>query len=185
MTDSERDLAELGLTIKDIGLDVPVEENPFTKPGGPLEKALDEWSTKREFPFFQVVALDGKRYSICGNARITRKDGTTINVDASYGNIRGTLAKADDKVHVYFGGRQVIMARDTVNETTGSEETYFVRLLHHVPNREIRMWLNRKPTDGPRADMRTARARMDDSKVGFVISTTKPATAPSLKPVKS
>ena len=182
MTDSERDLAEIGLTINDIGLDVPIEENPFTKAGGPLEKALDEWSTKKAFPFFQVIVIDGKKYVVVGNARATAKDGTIINIDASYGNIRGTLAKADDKVHVFWGGRQVVMARDTKNPTKGSEETYFVRLLHYRPGHEIRMWLNRKPADGPRADMRTARARMDNSAVGFTMQTTKPASpAPNPK----
>ena len=184
LTDSQRDLATLGLSIEDIGLDEPIEECPFKKAGGPLEQALDDLCSKKEkFPFFRVVDIDGLRYAIVGQARAENKQtGGQINVGATHGNL-ATLAKAGDKIAVFWHGRAVALSREV--ETEDSKVTYFVRLLHHVSGREIRMWINRKSKDGKDGDMTTARATMDESKAGFTVkSTPKPkVSAPDPKSV--
>ena len=170
LTDSQRDLATLGLSIEDIGLDEPIEECPFKKAGGPLEQAMKDLCSKgAKFPFFRVVTIEGTRYAIAGLARSENKEtGGQLNVGATHGNL-ATLAKATDKIAVFWHGRAVVLSHVAVVDN--AKVTYFVRLLHHVPNREIRMWINRKGKDGVEGDMTPARITMDDTEIGFTFKT--------------
>jgi len=179
LSDSQRDLATLGLTIEDIGLDEPIEECPFKKAGGPLEKAMKDLSSKggAKFPFFRVVTIDSVRYAIAGLARSENKEtGGQLNVGATHGNL-ATLAKATDKIAVFWHGRAVVLSHEAVVDN--AKVTYFVRLLHHVPNREILMWINRKDNKGSEGDMITARITMDDTEIGFTFKTSAKPKAQS------
>jgi hypothetical protein len=168
------DLASLGLSVEDIGIDVAPEENPYTKSGGALEKAMDEWISQKlhAFPYFRVVMVEGKRYAIAGTASIRTKDDVEINVGATRGG-HGTIQDADETVHVFHDGRRVTLNRDLVNDPKGSHGPFWVRLLHHRPGHEIRFWINRKPKGEKGKDALVARCMMDDSDVGFTQRTTR------------
>jgi hypothetical protein len=154
-------LADLGLSDFDIespaGFTIePDPVNPFTTEGGPLAKALEDWSTSRKHPFVRRITIGSgktaKDYLVIGTAVVHYPDGSSVNINATTGNSR-KIRECDETVLVHFNGRPVTMQKDTTHGTC-----FFVWLCHYTEGKVFRFWMNRLQNgtrkDDPRGAMR-------------------------------
>jgi hypothetical protein len=160
-------LADLGLSDFDIesppGFEIePEPANPYTVEGGPLAQVLEEWSTSRKHPFVRRISIPtGKTikrgsvpvmqdYLVLGTAVVHYPDGSSVNINATTGNVR-KIRECDETVLVHFNGRPVSMQKDTDNGTC-----FFVWLCHYTPGKVFRFWMNRLQNGTRKDDPRGA-----------------------------
>jgi hypothetical protein len=153
MTGEEPALSAEDFGLSDFDLE-PEPENPYTKTGGVLATALDEWATTRKHPYVRTVQIDGKKYTVIGTAVVHGPNGeTSININATTGAAK-KIRECDENVLVHFHGRAVSMQKDVPGSAC-----FFVWLCHYVPGRVFRFWMNKRDT--------TTGTRKDDPRGSF------------------